>query len=100
MSKQVHIRRLTLILGMAAAAALLIVLQISPAPALGQTVPDDAEQLVGHTIAEGATRDYSCTAGATGNCTVVYVLPALPSAEYAIELCGSPRCVTRIEYRW
>ena len=98
MPELLRVNRFTAIAG--SALLLALALLISLAPALGQTVPDDAEQLVGHTIAEDATRDYSCTAGATGNCSVVYIVPELPSAEEAISVCGSPRCVTRIEYRW
>ena len=96
MRKQVHIRRLTLILGMAAVAALLLALQISPAPALGQ---ENVQQFI-TTLPGSATEDYSCTAGPTGNCSVIYqTLYSLdPHQSYAD--CGETSCKVRIESRW
>lgn len=92
---------LTLTAGIMIIAALVLALQVGFAPAHGQDdIPDDAEIVFGETIPPDGDQDLTCTAGATGNCKVVYVVSAVPSYEAAIEACGAATCLTRAEFRW
>ena len=99
MMNQIRLTRWTVIVGIAIVAVLLLAWQISLAPALGQNIPDNATSVFGDAIASDADRDYSCTGGATGQCSVVYITSGLNVIE-SFETCGSSSCVVKVEYRW
>ena len=92
-----RISRFNILAGIAVVVALLLALQVSLAPTLGQKDRTKHETY----LARGTYwEDYSCTAGATGNCRVTYTTLLWTSQSDAERLCGASVCVLRLEVRW
>ena len=103
MKKQFQAYKFSAIVGIAIVAALLLAMQMSLAPALGdkedQTVAPVYSNKGTYHARGDYTEDYSCTPGPTGNCRVNYRTVTLSQTE-AQTLCDASTCDLRLETRW
>ena len=94
-TKQFRVYGFNAMVGIAVVVALLLALQMSLAQA-----QEDVEQVeeISTYVSGGTPRDYSCTPGATGHCTVQFIL--IRAVPEALATCGEERCLMRLEVRW
>ena len=101
MTKQFRDYKFNAYWGIAIVVALLLALQMSLAPALGDSsISTDAEKIATYHDSNNLVADYSCTAGATGNCSVTYRTQWALTEEQSQSRCSAALCALRLEIRW
>ena len=101
MTKQFRDYKFNAYWGIAIVLALLLALQMSLAPALGdEDNSRDAIKIATYHDSNDVVQNYSCTAGATGNCRVTYRTQWHLTEEKSLSLCSAALCKLRLEMRW
>ena len=98
-TKQFRVYGFNAMVGIAVVVALLLALQMSLAQAQ-EILEDDDPNKIAYYVGIDTERDYTCTSGATGNCSVEYVALWQLTEEEHQATCGLDFCYVRIEIRW
>ena len=99
-TKQFRVYGFNAMVGTAVVLALLLALQMSLTQAQEIIKGDDDPNKMSYYVGIDTERDYTCTPGVNGNCSVEYVALWQLTVEEHRATCGLDFCYVRIEVRW